>query len=110
VCILSGDRIARHLAVRLHAKLVIFCLDVDGIYVKGEGGSSLAREFSASDLPRVAELPTKNADVTGGMRGKIEEILKLAEAPVDIYLINGLKEGLLSRALKGERGLGTEIR
>ena len=108
-CILSGDSIARHLAMRLHAKLVIFCLDVDGIYVREGNGLSLAREFSASNLPRVAELPAKSADVTGGMRGKIEEILKLAEAPVDIYLINGLKEGLLSRALKGERGLGTEI-
>jgi isopentenyl phosphate kinase len=109
VCIVSGDRIACHLARRLHAKLAIFCLDVNGIYVREEGGLSLAREFSANDLPRLAELPTRT-DVTGGMRGKIEEILKLAEGPIDIYLINGLRKGLLSRALKGERGLGTEIR
>ncbi|MEM2282341.1 MAG: isopentenyl phosphate kinase [Candidatus Hadarchaeales archaeon] len=108
VSILSGDKLARYLALKLHAKLAIFCVDVDGIYLQEEGGITLAKEFSAKDLPKLAELPGAT-DVTGGMRGKVEELLKLVEGGVDVLLINGLKKGLLARALRGDRGLGTAI-
>jgi isopentenyl phosphate kinase len=108
-CIVSGDKIACHLALRLHAKLAIFCLDVDGIYLRDKKGLILTNEFRADDLPKLAELPSKSTDVTGGIREKIKEALRLAESPTHVYFINGLRKGFLSRTLRGERGLGTEI-
>jgi isopentenyl phosphate kinase len=108
-CIVSGDKIVCHLAMRLHARLAIFCMDVDGIYIKEKDRMLLASEFSFDDLSKLVELPTRVADVTGGIREKIQEALRLADTPTHVCFINGLKKGLLSRALKGERGLGTEI-
>jgi isopentenyl phosphate kinase len=47
-------------------------------------------------------------DVTGGMRGKIAELLDLADRGTESVIFNAGREGNIVRALKGER-VGTRI-
>lgn len=48
-------------------------------------------------------------DVTGGMRHKVEESLKLAEKGVGTLIVNGRMLGNLKKAILGKRVAGTEI-
>ena len=48
-------------------------------------------------------------DVTGGIKGKVEELLELAAQGVHTEILSGLERGYVERALMGERGLGTII-
>ena len=47
-------------------------------------------------------------DVTGGMRGKLLELLDLADLGIESVIFNAGIEGNIARALKGER-VGTRI-
>ena len=47
-------------------------------------------------------------DVTGGMRGKLLELLDLADLGIDSVIFNAGIEGNIARALKGEC-VGTRI-
>ena len=47
-------------------------------------------------------------DVTGGMRGKLEELLELADRGTESVIFNAGKKGNITRALKGE-SVGTRI-
>ncbi|MCI4334726.1 MAG: isopentenyl phosphate kinase family protein [Thermoplasmata archaeon] len=99
--ILSADTIVARLAIELHAARVIFVSDVDGVLDSTHGSRPRS-------IPRVDErtltdlLPRPGApDVTGGIRGKLEVVLRLAEAGVDAGIISGLRHGALSQALAG---------
>ena len=46
--------------------------------------------------------------VTGGMRGKLLELLELADRGTESVIFHAGKEGNITRALKGER-VGTRI-
>jgi isopentenyl phosphate kinase len=48
-------------------------------------------------------------DVTGGMRGKIMELLDLADWGIDSVIFNAAIEGNIGRAIMGER-VGTRVR
>ncbi len=106
--ILSGDRIASQLSLRLHARRAIFCLDVDGLYIREDGEIRLASEFSPKDVEKLVEMGG-GTDVTGGIKTKVMEIMKIARAGIEVHVINGLKKGRLMWALRGERGMGTRI-
>ena len=49
------------------------------------------------------------ADVTGGMRLRIETAFELARNGVESHILNGLEAGTLQRALSGEEASGTRI-
>ncbi|MCI4339000.1 MAG: isopentenyl phosphate kinase family protein [Thermoplasmata archaeon] len=105
--ILSADTIAEQLVKPLRPARVIFVSDVPGIL----SGPSHGRRTVVRDLTDdvVANLrPTAGApDVTGGIRGKAESMLRIANAGVDAGLISGLTDGGLSRALRGEMVYGS---
>jgi len=46
-------------------------------------------------------------DVTGGMKGKLAETLKLLEKGVQVMLVNASKPGRVAKALEGEKVKGT---
>jgi len=100
--ILSADAIAVSLAPVLHASRVVFVSDVPGILETGAPGRP---RVVADVTPAVVEgLRSHGAgpDVTGGIRGKAEAMLSIAQGGVDAGLISGLKDGELSRAVRGE--------
>ncbi len=108
--ILSADTIAVSLAAALHAERVLFVSDVPGILVSGKPGR---QQVEAEVTPAVVETLRPHgtgADVTGGIRGKAEAMLAIARSGADAGLISGLKDGELSRAVRGESVYGSWAR
>src|ERR687889_2251715 len=75
--ILSGDVIMTILSQTLHPSKVIFALNVDGIY-KNIKTKETIKEIKNSS--RSIDLSRVQADVTGGMRRKVTEALKIARS------------------------------
>jgi isopentenyl phosphate kinase len=49
------------------------------------------------------------ADVTGGMRHRLESAVELARAGIHSWIVNGQSPGLLARLLRGEEVPGTRV-
>jgi len=108
--ILSADTIAEALVAPLRPERVVFVSDVPGILDGAPGARrTVVPELTASVVDRLRPAPGV-ADVTGGIRGKAESMLRIAGAGVDAGLISGLKDGELSRALRGENVYGSWAR
>ncbi|MBI4362534.1 MAG: isopentenyl phosphate kinase family protein [Euryarchaeota archaeon] len=102
--VLSGDTLARHLALQLGARRVGMATDVPGVVANGGPLARMSpREFQRLDLSSPG-----GRDVTGGMEGKLRELLHLARHGVPAWVFDGARPGNISRFLRGE-GVGTRI-
>jgi len=103
--ILSGDRIMRILAKILKPRLVIFVLNVDGVYSDMKTKKLLyeikGQETSISEV---------RIDVTGGMNRKITESIMISKRGIDVFLVNGNKPERIVSAIKGKNFEGTLFR
>ncbi len=112
--ILSGDQLAAYLAKRLHASKIILGIDEDGLHAKDpkkESSAPLITRITAKELRKMQkhiEKP-KTLDVTGGMFGKIVELIPVVEAGISVLIVNAAKPKRVHRALKGENVVGTLI-
>jgi len=109
--ILSGDQIAPYLAIKLNAKKVIHATNVDGVFTSDPNrnpDAKLIPEINSKNINQVKEwlMGSTATDVTGGMFGKVSELLEIG---IESQLINALADGNIARALKGEK-IGTIIR
>lgn len=104
--IVSGDQLVSYLARALRAGMVAMGTDVDGVMIDGRVLSCITPEHMHSLETHL--LPAKGVDVTGGMRGKLAELLRLAEIGIDSRIFNAGAAGNVRRALSGEH-LGTLI-
>jgi len=104
--ILSGDQIVSYLARELGAKRVGVAVNVDGVIGK-DGG--VIEHITPRNVDEVIFTETSTIDVTGEMRGKVRELIGLAEAGIDSYIFNGMKKGNVKRWLEGEKILSTQI-
>ena len=104
--IVSGDQLVSFLARALQAEVVAVGCDVDGVLLSGQPLSEITRP----GLPEVegAVGGSAGVDVTGGMRGKLEELLDLADMGIDSIIFNAAREGNIVRALRGE-SIGTKV-
>jgi len=107
--ICSGDHIMRELADLDGVERAIFATDVDGIYDRppAENGAKLLEEIYPNKEVLTELMYT---DTTGGMAQKIADGLAIAKKGVEVLVINGLVEGRLEKAIKGEKVPGTIIR
>jgi len=112
--ILSGDQIAALLAVKMNAKRLIMGVDVDGLYdsdPKRDSSAHLIPHLTSGELQKLkvkigeAQVP----DVTGGMLGKISELMAPVTHGIQTMIVNALKPGNVYKALKGEEVVGTKI-
>ncbi len=108
--ILSADTIARVLADELRARRVLFVSDVPGIYAPGSKGRVPVVDEVTPELVERLRPVGHGPDVTGGIRGKAEAMCTIASLGVDAGLISGLKDGELSRAIRGEFVYGSWAR
>lgn len=74
-CIVSGDQIAPFLAENLNVKEIGIVTEVGGVLSDGKIIPQITRENVSS----ISFGDVETADVTGGMRGKIDELLALAD-------------------------------
>ncbi len=110
--IASTEDLFLYLAAHLPVERVVIGSDVDGVLDRAGSGAKFD-VITPRDLKRIsASLQgAGTVDVTGGMRSKVESLLKLAEERgVESVILNAAKPGLLEAALRGETGVGTEIR
>ncbi|MEM1514992.1 MAG: isopentenyl phosphate kinase [Candidatus Bathyarchaeia archaeon] len=112
--ILSGDQITARLAIEFGAEKIVFGIDVDGLYTcdpKINHEARLLKEIVLSKLEEMAVVTgcSRTIDVTGGMRGKIAEIIDPVSKGIEVLFINALIENRVYRALKGEEIIGTRI-
>ncbi len=105
--ILSADAIAARLASVLSADRVLFVSDVPGVFDPARLSDRVVLPVLSKDLPAQLSARTPGADVTGGIQGKVREMLAIADGGVDAGLISGLSDGTLLRALRGERVHGS---
>lgn len=110
--IISGDQIITYFAKELNANKVILSSDVDGIYTDNPKTNPEAKliDIVTKDTKLTLTENKNQADVTGGMAGKINELLTLAEDGIESLIINAEKEGNLKLAVSGEKVKGTLIK
>lgn len=108
VSILSGDQIVVHLARRLGAKRVGLGTDVDGVM----DGSRIIATITPKTFNDVRALLSGSSgiDVTGGMLGKVNELIKLTGDDISSHVFNASKTGNIANFLNGKENFGTIIR
>lgn len=112
--ILSGDQLVSQLAIRLNADRIIIGVDVDGLYTadpKTNPSAQLIQHITLQQLKKLQNKIEKTnvTDVTGGMLGKILELIPALEHGVNVRIVNALKPDNVYRALEGEEVVGTFI-
>ena len=102
-CIVSGDQLVRYLAVALECDRVGLATDVPGVL----DGKRVVPEITKRTAPALQIGNSLHTDVTGGMRGKIDELLELAHAGIesDIFAVSRL-----GAFLAGTDHGGTKVR
>jgi isopentenyl phosphate kinase len=91
-CIVSGDQLVRYLAVALKISRVGLATDVPGVL----DGNAVVPEITKKTVPALPIGSSRHTDVTGGMRGKIDELLGLADAGIrsDIFHVSRIPDFL----------------
>lgn len=105
--IISGDALMSILSKILRPSKVIFVLNVDGIYKdmdKKEILKELNNNHNSINFSTVAQ------DVTGGMRRKVTEALKICGTGIDVLMVNGLKPERIVNAITGTDFEGTMLK
>jgi isopentenyl phosphate kinase len=110
--ILSGDQLAAELALRIGAKLVVFGVDVDGLYTADPKSDPAARLLGMVGREQLEAMVSsiggsRTPDVTGGMKGKIREVLPLVRRGVKVHIVNACAPENVYKALTGREVRGT---
>ncbi len=99
---INADSVAAEVAGALGVSKLIYLTDVAGILSSGE----LLSDLAAPDLRRLLE----NGTIVGGMRAKVESILKALAAGVDrVHVIDGRLPHSVIGELFTDHGVGTLI-
>jgi isopentenyl phosphate kinase len=111
--IVSTEQVLAFLARELHPERLILVGDVDGVFVGGPQDTSDAvpvPRITAANWPQVhaALGGSCSTDVTGGMRTKIEEMVRLVqELPgLEVQVLSGRRPGALEEAMLSPEGAG----
>ncbi len=101
-CIVSGDQIVPYLALALKADKIGIVTATGGVL----DGEDVIAEITRKNLAAVPFDEAKTADVTGGMKGKVLELLELADAGIASHIF---KPEMLPAFLAGEETGGTIV-
>jgi isopentenyl phosphate kinase len=113
--VLSGDQIVAYLAMKLGACKIVVGVDTDGLFdadPKVDKDAKPYRQLTLEQLKSIQGKLGKSAgnDVTGGMAGKIAELIPALEQGIPVTITGATKSQSIFRALTGQSVLGTEIR
>lgn len=112
--ILSGDEIIAFLAKRLGARRIIHGTDVDGVFdsdPKRNENAKLIKRISGKNYKSFLKNigSSTGIDVTGGMRRKTDELVRLSRHNITSIIVNATKPGRLERALLGKKAICTIV-
>lgn len=102
--ICSGDQIMELMADMFKPDRVIFVSDIDGLYTSNPKTDPDARfipEVTEATMDEISSVSDVD-DVTGGVRNKMEAMLRMCGEGRDCVLVNGTVPGRLLALMKGE--------
>jgi len=113
--ILSGDQLTSKIALELNAEKIVVGVDVDGLYTADPKVNSSAHLIQCITLEELKRLQHKIGkaevtDVTGGMLGKVLELIPAVAHGIRAIIVNASKPNNVYKALKGEEVTGTMIK
>ncbi len=101
VSVLSGDRIIPYLAPLLRASRIGAGSNVDGVL--NENGNVIKKITPHSFINMKKHIKgSSSTDVTGGMLGKVSELLEVANKGISSRIFNASRKGMVFGFLKGE--------
>lgn len=102
--ICSGDQLTEIFAELFDVHKVVFVSDIDGLYTADPKSNKKARLFGSVDVETLKNIKSESNidDVTGGIRSKMEAMLRISTVDRDCVLLNGTVEGRLGALLRGE--------
>jgi isopentenyl phosphate kinase len=108
VDVLSGDQLVTYLARALKADRVGIGTNVDGVL---DAGGNVIKKITPANINKVNRIirGSEGVDVTGGMQGKITELMTLAKAGIPSRVFNAEKPGSIMNFLKNDLTEGTFI-
>lgn len=105
--VVSSDALLQELSSELRPALAVFLTDTPGLL---DSGGAVIRSLDRPGLLRLKRLlPRSPSDVSGGMPGKIAELLRIGACGVDAAVLDGRRSGELLKLLAGRRAKGTYI-
>jgi isopentenyl phosphate kinase len=110
--ICSGDLLIQLLAAEFKPEKVIFVIDEDGLYSanpKINKNATFFENTTVKDLEKLTTSLDAHADVTEGMKGKINTIKQIAKTGADTIILNGNIHNRLSDTLKGKKVRSTLV-
>jgi len=112
--ILSGDQLVAYLAIKYKAQKIVLGVDTDGLFDCDPKTNPNAKPYKHLTLAELKQIQPKlgkaaGTDVTGGMSGKIAELIPAIEQGVHVTITGATKGLSIYRALTDQSVLGTEI-
>jgi len=112
--VLSGDQIVSYVARKFNAGKIVIGVDTDGLYdadPKVAKNANLYEHLTLEELKKIKGTLGKStaADVTGGMVGKIAELIPAIEQGIPVAIVNAAKPNRIYKALIGDMVKGTVI-
>ncbi len=112
--ILSGDQLVAYLAIKYKASKIVLGVDTDGLFDCDPKTNPDAKPYKHLTLTELKQIQPKivkaaGTDVTGGMAGKISELIPAIEQGVRVTITGATKGLSIYRALTDQSVLGTEI-
>ena len=90
--ICSGDTLVMKLSIFFKPEKVIFLIDEDGLYTsnpKKDKNAEFIKSIKVREFENLTISLNSHADVTKGMKGKIDTIKNISNFGIDTVLING---------------------
>jgi isopentenyl phosphate kinase len=112
--ILSGDQLVSYLAIKYKASKIVVGVDTDGLFDADPKENPNAKVYKHLTLEELKKIQPKigNAsgkDVTGGMQGKITQLIPAIEQGIPVTITGATKALSIYRALTDQSVLGTVI-
>ena len=112
--VISGDQLVAYLAIKYQAQKIVIGADTDGLFDADPKTNPNAKPYKHLTLAELKQIQPKlgkssGADVTGGMAGKIAELIPAIEQGVHVTITGATKSLSIYRALTDQSVLGTEI-
>ncbi|ASS75259.1 hypothetical protein CIG75_09860 [Tumebacillus algifaecis] len=111
--IFSSDNLPELFVERMSLRRMVMLTDVEGVMQIGtDGQQTVIPEVTRANFQEVLRCagPSQKPDITGGMKNKLEALLRLAEQGVEGVITSGRKAEALLPALFEPEPVGTMIR
>jgi isopentenyl phosphate kinase len=100
--------------MKLKAERIVVGTDTDGLYEADPKVDKTAKPYLKLNLEQIKKVQAKigkaqTTDVTGGMAGKIAELIPAVEQGVSVQIINATRNLRVLRALTYQKIEGTMI-